>query len=144
LSITAPSRQANLRVVPHTHVKTPLAPAAIGPYCQAVLAGDTLYCSGQIAIDPESGSMINGSVEEESERVLENIGAVLQGASMGFRNVVQCTVYLTDINDYATVNEVYARYFSEAPPAREAVEVRALPRGARVEISCIAVRLQDR
>jgi 2-iminobutanoate/2-iminopropanoate deaminase len=126
--------------VPHTQVKTPRAPAAIGPYCQAVLAGSTLYCSGQIAIDPETGSLLDGSVEEEAEQVLRNLGAVLQGASMSFRDVVQCTVYLTDMSDYATVNDVYSRYFSEAPPAREAVEVRALPRGARVEISCTAVR----
>jgi 2-iminobutanoate/2-iminopropanoate deaminase len=138
---TTPS---SVHSVHHTRVKTPLAPAAIGPYCQAVLAGNTLYCSGQIAIDPETGSMLNGTVEEEAERVLENIGAVLQGASMVFSDVVQCTVYMTDINDYATVNEVYARYFSESPPAREAVEVKALPRGARVEISCIAVRITDR
>jgi 2-iminobutanoate/2-iminopropanoate deaminase len=99
-----------------------------------------LYCSGQIAIDPETGSLLDGSVEEEAEQVLRNLGAVLQGASMSFRDVVQCTVYLTDMSDYATVNDVYSRYFSEAPPAREAVEVRALPRGARVEISCTAVR----
>jgi 2-iminobutanoate/2-iminopropanoate deaminase len=138
------ARHPLISAVHHTRVKTPLAPAAIGPYCQAVLAGQTLYCSGQIAIDPESGSMINGTVEEEAERVLENIGAVLQGASMSYGDVVQCTVYLTDINDYATVNEIYARYFSESPPAREAVEVRALPRHARVEISCIAVRAQAR
>lgn len=123
-----------------TRIKTPLAPAAIGPYSQGILAGDTLYCSGQIAIDPQSGSMVTGSVETETERVLENLGAVLKAARMDYENVVRCTVYLVDINDYATVNEVYARYFSEAPPSREAVEVSALPRAARVEISCIAVR----
>jgi 2-iminobutanoate/2-iminopropanoate deaminase len=88
--------------------------------------------------------MINGSVEEESERVLENLEAVLHGASMSLEDVVQCTVYLTDMSDYATVNDVYSRYFSDAPPAREAIEVRALPRAARVEISCIAVRTSDR
>ncbi len=123
-----------------SRIKTPLAPAAIGPYSQAILVGDTLYCSGQIAIDPESGSVVTGSVEAETERVLENLGAVLKAARMGYEQVVRCTVYLADINDYATVNEIYARYFSEAPPAREAIEVSALPRGARVEISCVAVR----
>ncbi len=123
-----------------SRIKTSLAPAAIGPYSQGVLAGDTLYVSGQIAIDPETGSLVTGTIEEEAERVLENVGAVLQGASMTFENVVQCTVYLTDVNDYATVNEVYARYFSEAPPAREAVPITGLPRGARLEISCIAVK----
>lgn len=126
--------------VSRSRVKTPLAPAAIGPYSQGILVGDTLYCSGQIAIDPETGSVITSSVESETERVLENLGAVLRAAGMDYENVVRCTVYLSDINDYAQVNEVYARYFSEAPPAREAVQVAALPRNARVEISCVAVR----
>ena len=123
-----------------TAVRTPLAPAAIGPYSQAVVAGDTLYCSGQIALDPESGSLITGTIEEETERVLENVGAVLKSAGMDFAHVVQCTVYLTDINTYAQVNEVYARYFSDRPPARVAVQVAALPRSARLEVSCVAVR----
>ena len=121
-------------------VSTPNAPAAIGPYSQAILAGQTLYCSGQIAFIPETGELVRGDIEEETARVLENVGAVLQAAGMSFRHVVTCTVYLTDINDYGQVNEVYARYFNESPPAREAIEVSALPRGARVEISCIAVR----
>lgn len=123
-----------------SRIKTPLAPAAIGPYSQGILVGNTLYCSGQIAIDPESGSMVTSGIEAETERVLDNLGAVLKAARMGFQNVVRCTVFLADINDYAQVNEIYARYFSEAPPAREAVQVAALPRGARVEISCVAVR----
>ncbi|GIV59491.1 RidA family protein [Rhodocaloribacter litoris] len=123
-----------------SRIKTPLAPAAIGPYSQAVLIGNTLYCSGQIAIDPKTGHLIDEGIEAETERVLENLGAVLKAAGMDYRHVVRCTVYLTDINDYAQVNEIYARYFSEAPPAREAVQVAALPRGARVEISCVAVR----
>jgi 2-iminobutanoate/2-iminopropanoate deaminase len=121
-------------------VKTPLAPAAIGPYSQGILVDNTLYVSGQIAIDPETGSMISGSVEAETERVLENVGAVLQAASMNYENVVRCEVFLTDVNDYAQVNEVYTRYFNETPPARQAVQVAALPRDARVEVSCIAVR----
>jgi len=123
-----------------TTVKTPLAPAAIGPYSQGILVHNTLYVSGQIAIDPETGSMISGSVEAETERVLENVGAVLQAASMNYENVVRCEVFLTDVNDYAQVNEVYTRYFNETPPARQAVQVAALPRDARVEVSCIAVR----
>jgi 2-iminobutanoate/2-iminopropanoate deaminase len=121
-------------------ITTPLAPAAIGPYSQAILVDNTLYCSGQIAIDPETDSMITGSIEEETERVLDNIGAVLRAASMTYENVVRCTVFLTDVNDYAQVNEVYSRYFNETPPARQAVQVAALPRNARVEVSCIAVR----
>jgi len=126
--------------VTRTRVKTPLAPAAIGPYSQAVMVGDTLYCSGQIAIDPKTGHLKAQGIEAETEQVLENLGSVLRAAGMEYRNVVRCTVFLADINDYAQVNEIYARYFSDEPPAREAVQVAALPRGARVEISCVAVR----
>jgi len=121
-------------------VTTPLAPAAIGPYSQGILVGDRLYVSGQIAIDPETGSMIDGNVEEETERVLENVEAILKAASMTFENVVRCEVYMADMDDYGQINEVYGRYFNEQPPARQALEVAELPRGARVEISCIAVR----
>jgi len=121
-------------------VTTPLAPAAIGPYSQGILVGDRLYVSGQIAIDPETDSMIDGTIKEETERVLDNIGAILKAASMTFENVVRCEVLMTDVNDYAQVNEVYARYFNEQPPARQAAQVADLPRGARVEISCVAVR----
>lgn len=127
-------------VTPRTTVQTPYAPAAIGPYSQAVLAGDTLYCSGQIPLDPASGALISGTIEQETERVLENLGAVLRAAGMDFANVVSCSVFLVDMNDYAGVNDVYGRYFSEMPPARAAVAVAGLPRGVRVEISCVAVR----
>jgi 2-iminobutanoate/2-iminopropanoate deaminase len=126
--------------IQRTRVKTPLAPSVIGPYNQGVLAGDTLYCSGQIAIDPKTGHMLSEGIEAETERVLENLGAVLRAAGMDYRHVVLCTVYLADINDYGQVNEIYSRYFNEEPPARETVQVGALPRQARVEISCIAVR----
>ena len=121
-------------------VTTPLAPAAIGPYSQGILADGELYVSGQIAIDPDTGSMIDGSIEAETERALDNIGAILKAASMTFEDVVRCEVFMTDVNDYAQINEVYARYFNEKPPARKAVQVDALPRNARVEISCVAVR----
>ncbi|PSQ73421.1 MAG: reactive intermediate/imine deaminase [Bacteroidetes bacterium QH_7_64_110] len=121
-------------------VTTPLAPAAIGPYSQGILADGQLYVSGQIAIDPDTGSMIDGSIEAETERALDNIGAILKAASMTFEDVVRCEVFMTDVNDYAQINEVYARYFNEKPPARKAVQVDALPRNARVEISCVAVR----
>ena len=123
-----------------TSVKTDRAPAAIGPYSQAIMVDNTLYCSGQIAIDPETGVLITSSLEEETERVLDNLGAVLRAVQMDYENVVRCAVFLTDMDDYALVNEVYASYFREDPPARETVAVAALPRGARVEISCIAVR----
>ena len=121
-------------------IDSPNAPAAIGPYSQAILAGNTLYCSGQVAFIPETGELLQGDIEEETVQTLENLGAVLRAANMEYRNVVACTVYLVDINDYGQVNEVYSRYFNESPPAREAIEVSGLPRGARVEISCTAVR----
>ncbi|HLT48209.1 MAG TPA: RidA family protein [Rubricoccaceae bacterium] len=121
-------------------VRTDHAPAAIGPYSQGVLVGDVLYCSGQIALDPATGRLVEGEIEDEAVRVLENLGAVLRAAGMSYEHVVRCTVYLTRLDDYAPVNEVYARYFSESPPARDAMQVAALPRGARVEISCVAVR----
>lgn len=127
-------------VTERSRVRTKLAPAAIGPYSQAVIAGDTLYCSGQIAIDPETGHMVTAGIEAETERVLENMRGVLTAAGMSMDHVVACRVYMTDINDYAQVNEVYARYFGENAPAREAIQAAALPRDARVEISCIAVR----
>ena len=123
-----------------TTVTTPRAPAAIGPYSQGILVDGTLWCSGQLALDPDEGSLVTGDIEKETEQALDNLGAVLEAASMSYENVVRCTVHLTDVNDYARVNEVYARYFNEAKPARQAVQVAALPRGARVEISCVAVR----
>lgn len=122
------------------HISTPNAPAAIGPYSQGVLVGDTLYCSGQIALDPETGQLLKADIEDETALALENLGAILKAADMDYRNVVSVTVYMTRLEDYAQVNEVYARYFSAAPPAREAVQVGGIPRGARVEFSCIAVR----
>ncbi len=121
-------------------IKTKGAPAAIGPYNQAIMVSDTLYCSGQIAIDPATGHMLSAGIEDETERVLNNLRSVLHAADLDMQHVVQCRVYLTDINDYGQVNEIYARFFGEDAPAREAVQVAALPRGARVEISCVAVR----
>ncbi|PAP76211.1 RidA family protein [Rubrivirga marina] len=121
-------------------IKTPDAPAAIGPYCQGLLVGETLYVSGQIALDPKTGDMVEGDVQDETAQILDNVGAVLRAADMDFAHVVQVTLFLREMDDYAPVNEVYARYFSGATPAREALEVGKLPREARVEISCIAVR----
>ena len=121
-------------------IKTHHAPAAIGPYCQGVLVGNTLYCSGQIGLVPETGEMVGGDIQDETAQVLDNIGAVLRAADMDFAHVVQVTVFMSDMDDYAPVNEVYTRHFSGAIPARETVETGKLPRGGRVEISCIAVR----
>jgi 2-iminobutanoate/2-iminopropanoate deaminase len=105
-----------------------------------VLVGETLYISGQIALDPKTGDMAEGDIQEETAQVLDNVAAVLRAANMDFDHVVQVTVFLRDMDDYALVNEVYSRYFSSATPAREALEVGKLPRNARVEVSCIAVR----
>ncbi len=121
-------------------VRTKQAPAAIGPYSQGILVEPTLFCSGQIALEPKSACLISGGITEETEQVLENISAILGAAGMDFAHIVQCRVYLTSMDDFAQFNDVYARYFSNAPPARETIQVSGLPRGARVEISCTAVR----
>lgn len=119
-------------------VLTPHAPAAIGPYSQAVQIGHELYCSGQIPLDPESGELIEGDVAAQTQRVLENLGAVLCAAGCHFADVIKTTVYLVDMNDFTAMNGVYERYFGATKPARSTVAVAALPRGARVEIDCIA------
>lgn len=121
-------------------ISSPAAPKAIGPYSQAVKAGNTLYCSGQIAIDPATNELVNSSIEAETEQVLKNLGAVLKEAGMDYSDVVRATVYMADIENYQKINGVYAKYFSEKPPARAAVEVANLPKYVNVEISCIAVK----
>jgi len=121
-------------------IATKNAPAAIGPYSQAILAGNTLYCSGQIAIDPKSGKLVTGDIQAETEQVLKNLGAVLAAGGMGFENVVKSTVYMKDMSNYKAINSIYAKYFSAKPPAREAVQVANLPKNVNVEISVIAVR----
>ena len=120
-------------------IKSPNAPKAIGPYSQAVKVGNTLYCSGQIAIDPETGELVNESIEVETKQVLENLGAVLKEAGMDFSDVVRATVFMSDIENYSKINSLYAQYFKDKPPARAAVEVANLPKYVNVEISCIAV-----
>lgn len=115
------------------------APAAIGPYSQAVRAGSTVYCSGQIPIDPASGELVAGSVEEQTRRVLENLKAVLGAAGLEMSDVVRCTVFVSDMGNFGRINEVYADYFRKDPPARATVEVSRLPKDVDVEISCIAV-----
>ncbi|MFT4523590.1 MAG: 2-iminobutanoate/2-iminopropanoate deaminase, partial [Bacteroidia bacterium] len=113
-------------------ISTSLAPAAIGPYSQAVLAGNTLYCSGQIALDPTTGKLNNENITQETEQVMNNIKAVLTAAEMDFSHVVKATIFMASMDDYALVNEVYARYFTSNPPAREAVAVKTLPKNVRV------------
>ncbi len=123
-----------------TVISTPSAPAAIGPYSQAILAGNTLYCSGQIAIIPETGELIQNDIQAEAHQVLKNLGAVLKEAGMGYSDVVRATVFLKDLNDYGKINDVYKEYFTENPPARAAVQVARLPKDVSVEISLIAVK----
>jgi 2-iminobutanoate/2-iminopropanoate deaminase len=114
------------------------APKAIGPYSQAVRAGQLLFLSGQVALDPATGQMVDGGVTEQTRRVFENLGAVLAAAGRSFADVVRTTVFLADMNDFAAMNEVYGQYFKEPYPARATVQVARLPRDARVEIDLIA------
>ncbi len=114
------------------------APAPIGPYSVAVRVGDLLFCSGQIPIDPGTGQLIGDDIRTQTERVLQNIKNILADQNLTLANVVKTTVYLADLDDFAGMNEVYARYFAADPPARSTVEVSALPKGAKVEIEVIA------
>ncbi|MCG6926536.1 MAG: RidA family protein [Acidobacteria bacterium] len=124
--------------MPTKHVSTPDAPAPIGPYSQGLISGGLLFCSGQIALDPGTGEMIEGGVEAQTERVLQNLVAVLAAAKMGLENVVKTTVYLADMGDFPAMNEVYARYLGERAPARTTIQAGALPKGARVEVDVVA------
>jgi len=114
------------------------APAAIGPYSHAVQAGDFLFTSGQIPLDPETGKLVGGDIEAQARRVFQNIEAVLQAAGMDFGNVVKTTVFLTDLSDFAAFNALYGILFPEAPPARSCVQVAALPAGAKIEMELVA------
>ncbi len=114
------------------------APAPIGPYSQAVLKGNTLYVSGQIALDPKSGELELSSIEAETELVMKNLGEVLKAANMSFQHVLKCSIFLSDMNNFSEVNEVYGKHFTSNPPARETVAVKTLPKNVNVEISCIA------
>ncbi len=122
-------------------ITTSNAPAPIGPYNQAVLAGNTLYTSGQIAFDPASGNLILETIASETKQVMENLKAVLEAAEMSFENVVKTSIFISDMHNFAAINEVYASYFNEeTAPARETVEVANLPKFVNVEISMIAVK----
>ena len=120
-------------------VSTRSAPAPIGPYSQAVKANGFLYLSGQTPLDPSSGEVVQGSIETQTDRVMENLKAVLAAAGLGFSDVVKTSVYLTDMADFPRVNEVYGRYFGESQPARSTFQVAGLPKAASVEIDAIAV-----
>jgi 2-iminobutanoate/2-iminopropanoate deaminase len=119
-------------------VSTPEAPQPIGPYSQGVISGGLLFCSGQIALDPATGQIVEGDVAAQTERVLQNLIAVLRAAKMGPENVVKATVYLADMADFPKMNEVYARYLGERPPARSTIAAAGLPKSVRVEIDVIA------
>ena len=116
------------------------ASAPIGPYSQAVLINDTLYVSGQIPMDPITGELTEGNIQELTKRVMTNIGNLLNEADMDYSNIVKCSIFLKDIGQFKEVNEVYATYFNDLPPARETVQVSKLPKDVDVEISCIAVK----
>jgi len=119
-------------------ISTDKAPGAIGPYSQAIKAGGMVFCSGQIPIDPATGEFVSNDVVEQTEQVLKNLSAVLEAAGTELGNVVKTTVFLADMGDFAAMNEVYGRYFSENKPARATVQAARLPKDARVEIDCIA------
>ena len=119
-------------------VSTPHAPAAIGPYSQAVIAGNLVFCSGQIALDPHSGTLLDGDVAAQTRLVLSNLRAVLEAAGSGLPHVIKTTVFLADMNDFQAMNEIYAEVFGDHRPARAAVEVSRLPRDVAVEIDAIA------
>ena len=121
-------------------IKTSNAPEPIGPYNQAVLAGDTLYISGQICIDPATGSLKNRDIQDETHQVMHNLKAILKEADMDFGNVIKTSIFITDMNQFSQINEVYGKYFEGEFPARETVQVSALPKFVNVEISMIACK----
>ncbi|MGB6036362.1 MAG: RidA family protein [Cryomorphaceae bacterium] len=122
-------------------IQTKNAPAPIGPYNQAVVHENTIYISGQVALDPLSGKMDNANLAEETHRVMRNLGAVLDAAGSGYDHIIKCSIFILDMNEFKTINEVYASFFKNHHPARETVEVSKLPAGARVEISAIAAKV---
>ena len=124
-----------------TVVTTEAAPKAVGPYSQAVWAGDLLFCAGQIPLDPQTGQMVAGGVVEQTQRVLENIQALLGSQGLTLERVVKTTVFLSDMNHFAAMNEVYARYFKSSPPSRSTIQVARLPKDALVEIEVVACRV---
>lgn len=137
----AENRTKDYNQIMKTIIKTDKAPLPIGPYNQAVLVNDTLYVSGQIAIDPKTNALIKGDIKEETKQVMENLSAVLAAADMTFSQVVKCSIFISDMNDFSAINEVYGRYVDhEQAPARETVQVAVLPKNVNVEISLIAIR----
>lgn len=121
-------------------ISTSEAPKAVGPYSQAIQKGEFLFCSGQISIDPKTNEVFTGDIRQQTEMVMKNVAAVLKAADMNLGHVVKTTIFLTNMNDFATVNEVYAKHFTGEPPARSTVAVAALPKGVNVEVEVLAHR----
>ncbi len=124
----------------HKVIKTELAPAAIGPYSQAVCAGNMIFVSGQLGIDPKTGQLVAGGIESQTQQAIENVKSILIDGGFEMSNVVQAQVFLADMKDFAAMNEIYAKYFTEPYPARAAIQVAALPKGGLVEIMAVAAR----
>lgn len=122
----------------HTIINSQNAPAPIGPYSQATMANGTLYVSGQIPLHPQTGELVSSSIEDETHQVMKNLEAILTEAGMDFSNVLKCSIFVKDMNNFGRINEIYGSYFTSNPPARETVEVSRLPKDVNVEISCIA------
>lgn len=121
-------------------INTPHAPKPIGPYNQAIMINDTLYVSGQIPINPLTGELEKGDIQDQTRQVMENLKAILQAADMGFADVVKCSIFISDMHNFPKINQIYGAYFDEDAPARETIQVAALPLFVDVEISCIAVK----
>ena len=123
-----------------TAINSSKAPVPIGPYSQAILIKDTLYVSGQVAIDQSTGDLVNDSISNETEQVMTNLSYILEEAGFAFDHVVKCSIFISDMDNFKEINEVYGKHFTTIPPARETVEVSRLPKDVNVEISCIAVK----
>ena len=129
-------KESNMKKV----ISSKNAPEAIGPYSQAILSNNTLYCSGQIAINPDNGDLVTDNITNETTQVMENIAVILKTAKMNFSNIVKCSIFMKSMKDYDKINKVYSQYFDSKPPARETVQVSFLPKNVSVEISVIAVK----
>jgi 2-iminobutanoate/2-iminopropanoate deaminase len=126
--------------MPHKQiVSTKNAPAAVGPYSQGIRVGELIFTAGQIALVPQTGKLVEGDIEAQTRQVMQNLAAILEAAGSSLANIVKTTVFVTDINDFARVNQVYGSFFNDAPPARSTIQVAALPLGAKVEIEAVAI-----
>ena len=121
-------------------LQIPGAPAPIGPYSQAILSNNTLYVSGQIPLNPQTGELVNSSIEQSTHQVMQNINSLLSEAGMDFNDIVKCSIFLKNLDNFTKVNQIYSEYFRSTPPARETVEVSKLPMDVEIEISCIAIK----